>query len=112
MRLKPCSVHLRRKELRAHERGLSLFHVRCGGVLTVLLRLTFIPRCSYNTALRSRDAAAVQRWQDYSCVFESGLNKLPPVKCTVYRQDSPPPLFWSRTQQHAVHLPLTRFTGP
>jgi len=40
---------------------------------------------SYNAAVRSRDPAGIARWSDYSFVLEAGLNKLPPVKCTVYR---------------------------
>jgi serine/threonine protein kinase len=39
----------------------------------------------YNAALRSRDAAAVGRWRDFSCVFEAALKKLPDNACRVFR---------------------------
>ncbi len=40
---------------------------------------------SYNKALRDADLGAVARWADFSLLFDSGLSKLPAVKCTVYR---------------------------
>ena len=45
----------------------------------------FYACCSYNSALRSGGGAAIGRWSDFSFVLESGLGKLPPVKCSVYR---------------------------
>ncbi len=40
---------------------------------------------SYNKALRDADLGAVTRWADFSLLFDSGLCKLPAVKCMVYR---------------------------
>jgi hypothetical protein len=46
------------------------------------------PYFLYNAALRSRDAVLVDRWQDFSVVFQAALNKLPDNECTVYVQPS------------------------
>jgi serine/threonine protein kinase len=39
----------------------------------------------YNAALRSRDASLIDRWRDFSYVFEAALKKLPDNNCTLYR---------------------------
>jgi hypothetical protein len=39
----------------------------------------------YNKALREGDLEAIERWKDFSILFDTGLKKLPAVKCIVYR---------------------------
>jgi hypothetical protein len=46
---------------------------------------SLVARCRYNKALREVDLEAVARWSNFSCVFDSGLSKLPGLKRTVYR---------------------------
>ena len=43
------------------------------------------PYYHFNSTCRSRDATAVQRWADFSCLFCSALDKLPSQEITVYR---------------------------
>jgi hypothetical protein len=43
------------------------------------------PYYHFNSTCRSRDATAVERWADFSCLFCSALDKLPSKEITVYR---------------------------
>jgi len=43
------------------------------------------PYYYFNAACRSRAAAAVQPWAEFSCLFCSALDKLPSQEITVYR---------------------------
>ncbi len=47
-------------------------------------------RCRYNKALRDGDLEGIERWRDFSLVFDSGLSKLPAQACTVYRSEPRP----------------------
>ena len=43
------------------------------------------PHFHFNSTLRKRDAAEVERWAHFSCLFCSALDKLPSKEITVFR---------------------------
>ncbi len=51
----------------------------------IVAYISHVALCMYNKALREGDLEAIERWKDFSVLFDSGLKKLPAVKCIVYR---------------------------
>jgi serine/threonine protein kinase len=74
----------------SHLHGLSVLEAHCLCAYTLDARelqgtKESSPFFLFNAALRSRDRDLVDRWRDFSFVFESALKKLPCEVCTVYR---------------------------